>query len=114
MRKMVDTLIRQYGTELQLRCGGEVKTARGFFRAVSSRDMQSMELESTPLGTVSRKKYTYLGPADLPVSMGDTVMLDGKCYSFRRAEPYYYGDQLLYYWGLCMEKDGEDVWGSQS
>ena len=114
MRKMVDTLIKQYGTELVLCCQGEEKTVRGFFRAVNSRETQSMEAEATPLGTVSRKKYTYLGPADTPVSQGDTLMHEGESYCFRRVEPYYYGDQLLYYWGSCMEKGGEEPWGSQS
>ena len=114
MQQMVDKLIKQYGTDLVLVCQGEEKTVRGFFRAVSSHDMQSMESVASPIGTLSRKKYTYIGPADLPVHEGDTVTVEGKSYCFRRVEPYYYGNRTIYYWGLCMEKGGDEPWGSQS
>ena len=104
MHRMVDKLIKEYGTELVLTCQGEEKTARGFFRAVSSHSWQSMESAATPLGELTRGQYTYIGPAEIAIAPGDTVTVGGQTYRFRRAEAYYYGNQILYHWGLCIEK----------
>lgn len=113
MRRMLDTIFNQYGTDLVLSCNGEEKTARGFFRAATSRDKKSTEAVASPLGETVQGQYTYIGSADVAVSEGDTVTVGGKTYRFRRVEPYYYGDQILYYWGLCMEKGGNYSWGSR-
>ena len=114
MRRTVDKLIQQYGTDLILNCNGEEKAARGFLRAVTSHSWQSMEPIATPLGEVSRGQYTYIGQAAYPVNERDTVSLRGKTYRFCRVEPYYYGDELIYYWGACIEKGGAEPWGAQS
>jgi len=92
----------------------ETKTARGFFRAVNSKSWQSMESEVSLLGEITRGQYAYIGPVDVAVREGDTLLLGGKSYLFRRVEPYYYGNQAIYNWGLCVEKGVNDTWGSQS
>ena len=89
----------------------ETKTVRGFFRAVNSKSWQS---EVSLLGEITRGQYAYIGPADVAVREGDTLLLGGKSYLFRRVEPYYYGNQAIYNWGLCVEKGVNDTWGSQS
>lgn len=114
MRRMVDKIMRQYGTDVTLCHGEEQETVRAFFRAVNSRSWQSMEHVAMPLGEFSQGQYTYIGPADAVVSQGDTLVLGEKQYLFRRAESYYYGNQPVYHWGLCVEKGVEDTWGSQS
>ena len=106
MHRMVDKLINEYGTDLVLTCNGEEKIARGFFWAVNSHSLQSMESVASPLGELTRGQFTYIGPADLPVAEGDLVTVGGKNYRFRRTEPYYCGNQILYHWGLCIEKGG--------
>ncbi len=103
-----------YGTELTILREEEVKTIRGFFRAVNSKSWQSMESEASLLGEITRGQYAYIGPADGDVREGDTVALGQKQYLVRRAELYYYRDQALYQWGLCVEKGVNDTWGSQS
>ena len=92
----------------------ESKTVRGFFRAVNSKSWQSMESEVSLLGEITRGQYAYIGPVDVIVREGDTLLLGGKSYLFRRVEPYYYGNQAIYCWGLCVEKGVNDTWGSQS
>lgn len=108
MRRMVDTIFKQYGSDLVLTIGGEEQTVRGFFRAVSSTSLQSTELLALPLGEISRGQYAYMGPAE--AAQGDLLSAGGKTYVFRRVEPYYYGDQILYYWGLCVERGGDITW----
>ena len=114
MKSMVSTIIRQYGTDMILTSALETKTVRGFFRAVNSKSWQSMESEASLLGEITRGQYAYIGPVDVAVQEGDTVTLGEKTYLFRRVEPYYYGNEAIYNWGLCVEKGVNDTWGSQS
>ena len=114
MRRTIETLLETYGTDMVL-CRGETKkTVRGFFRAVNSKSWQSIEREATPLGELSRGQYAYIGPVEVPVAEGDTVMLGEKTYLFRRVEPYWYGGGAVYLWGLCVEKGVNDTWGTRS
>ena len=73
-----------------------------------------MESEATLLGEISRGQYAYLGPAEVVVQEGDTLTLGGKSYLLRRVERFYYQNQPLYLWGLCVEKGVNDTWGTQS
>ena len=114
MRTMVEKVMAQYGTDMTLVSGEESKTVRGFFRAVNSKSWQSMESEATLLGEITRGQYAYIGPVGIGVSEGDTMVLGGREYLFRRVEPYYYGNEAVYLWGLCVEKGVNDIWGIRS
>jgi len=114
MRGSVEKLFKKYGTDLTIDSGERRFTVRGFFRAVNSKSWQSMESEANLLGEITRGQYAYIGPADGGVREGDTVSLGEKSYLFRRVELYYFGNQAIYQWGLCVEKGVNDTWGSQS
>ena len=114
MRRTVEKVLSQHGTDLTIVSGLEQKTVRGFFRAVNSKSWQSMESEATLLGEITRGQYVYMGPVDASVKEGDTLILGEKRYLFRRTELYYYGNQAVYQWGLCVEKGVNDTWGIQS
>ena len=114
MRRSIEGLLRKYGTQMLLCHADAEKTVRGFFRAVNSKSWQSMESEATLLGEITRGQYAYIGPVSVKVQEGDTISLGEKNYLFRRVEPYYYGNQAVYTWGLCVEKGVNDTWGSQS
>ena len=114
MKKMVSKLMAQHGTDMTLTSDGNTMTVRASFRAVNSKSWQSMESEATLLGEISRGQYAYIGPVDVAVKEGDTLALGEKTYLFRRVEPYYYGNEAIYNWGLCVEKGVNDTWGSQS
>ena len=113
MRQTVEKVLSQHGMDLTIVSGLERKTVRGFFRAVNSKSWQSMESEANLLGEITRGQYAYIGPADGGVREGDTLTLGEKSYLVRRAEFYYYGNQAVYQWGLCVEKGVNDTWGSQ-
>ena len=104
----------KYGTDLTIVSETQSKAIRGFFRAVNSKSWQSMESEASLLGEITRGQYVYMGPVGVTVREGDTLILGEKSYLFRRVEPYYYGNQAIYCWGLCVEKGVNDTWGSQS
>ena len=114
MRKMAEGIFRQYGTAMVLISGDTEKQIRGFFQPVRSKSWQSMVNAATPLGEIPRGQYVYMGPANVAVDIGNQLVLNGKQYLFRRVEPYYYGDEAVYIWGLCVEKGVNDIWGSQS
>ena len=114
MRRMVEKMLQQYGTDLVLHSGTETKSVRGFLQAVNSTGWQSLESTATLLGEISRGQYTYIGPGGTPVREGDTLTLGEKSYLLRRVEPYWYRNQQIYLWGLCVEKGVNDTWGSQS
>ena len=114
MRRTVEKIMAQYGTDLTIVGEQETKTVRGFFRAVNSKSWQSMESQANLLGEISRGQYAYIGPAQAHVCEGDTLVLGDREYLFRRVEPYYYGNEAVYLWGLCVEKGVNDTWGSRS
>ena len=114
MKVTMETLFTRWGTDMTIVSEGITKTVRGFFRAVNSKSWQNMESVVSLLGEISRGQYVYLGPADQAVKEGDTLPLGEKSYLFRRVEPYYFGNQPIYQWGLCVEKGVNDTWGTQS
>ena len=114
MRRMVGSILRQYGTSMKLTHGGAEQNVRGFFQPVRSKSWQSMVNLATPLGEVFRGQYVYIGPADIAVAEGDMLTVGDKVYFLRRVELYQYGDEAVYTWGLCVEKGVNDTWGSQS
>ena len=114
MRRTVEKILFQHGTDLTIVSGMEERTVRGFFRAVNSKSWQSMESEASLLGEITRGQYVYMGPVGAAVKEGDTLVLGGRSYLFRRTELYYYGNQAVYQWGLCVEKGVNDTWGIPS
>ena len=114
MRQTVEKIFAQHGTDLTIVSGLVSKTVRGFFRAVNSKSWQSMESEATLLGEISRGQYVYMCPVAAAVKEGDTLILGERRYLFRRTELYYYGNQAVYQWGLCVERGVNDTWGIQS
>ena len=111
---MVENILKQYGTSMTLTRNGESTGVKGFFQPVRSKSWQNMVSLDTPLGEVPRGQYVYIGPPSEAVADGDTLEVKGKSFIFRRVEPYYYGDEMVYLWGLCVEKGVNDTWGSQS
>ena len=114
MRQTVEKIMAQHGTDLTIVSDLGEKTVRGFFRAVNSKSWQSIESEASLLGEITRGQYVYMGPVGGAVKEGDSLILGDRSYLFRRTELYYYGNQAVYQWGLCVEKGVNDTWGIQS
>ena len=108
---MVNTILRQYGTAIQITGTGGERTVKGFFQPVRSKSWQYLEGNYSPLGEIPRGQYVYLGPVSPEAKAGDALTVDGKHYWLRRTELVRDKDGPLYCWGLCVEKGGEDTWG---
>lgn len=114
MRKIVAGILRQYGSSMTITRGDTSVKVKGFFQPVRSKSWQNLTNVATPLGEVPQGQYVYIGPVETEVRQGDLLTVgDGK-YILRRVEPYRYGDEKVYIWGLCVEKGVNDTWGSQS
>ncbi len=109
MQRKIGKILDTYGVSIT-RCGLGV-TYRGFFQPVRSKSWQYLEGNFSPLGEVPRGQYVYIGPTEQDVGVGETLEVGGRDYMVRRVEPVYYGEEIAYYWGMCVEKGGEDTWG---
>lgn len=112
MKRMIDKILRQYGTPAKLHHGEEVVSLRIFFQPSMSKSWDSMNPIVTPLGQLPGGQYLYIGPADQDVAQGDLVYVDAGGYVVRRAETYYYGDGPAYRWALCVRKGSDKKWNS--
>ena len=110
MRRMVSSILKQHGTDMTLLHNGMRQRVRGFFQPVRSKSWQNVVHESTSLGEAVRRRYVYIGPPEVEPRELDVLEVDGRFYSVRRVEKYYYSGQQVYTWALCLEK-GEDTWG---
>ena len=109
MRQMIGKILNTYGVSITRKQEGA--TYRGFFQPVRSKSWQYLEGNYSPLGEVPRGQYVYIGPVEQQLSVGETLEVGGKDYMVRRLEPVYYGEEVAYLWGMCVEKGGEDTWG---
>ena len=109
MQRKIGLILNTYGVSITRTEEGA--TYRGFFQPVRSKSWQYLEGNFSPLGEVPRGQYVYIGPAEQAISFGETLAVDEKDYMVRRVEPVYYGEKVAYYWGMCVEKGGEDTWG---
>ena len=109
MQRKIGLILNTYGVSITRKEEGA--TYRGFFQPVRSKSWQYLEGNYSPLGEVPRGQYVYIGPAEQEMAVGETLEVGGKDYMLRRVEPVYYGEDVAYYWGMCVEKGGEDTWG---
>lgn len=112
MRSMVDKILRQYGVGMTLTSEDGERTVWGFFQPVRSKSFQNMIHVERPLGMVERGQYVYIGSAEETIREGDCLNVDGREFVVQRTEPYCYGSEAVYIWGLCARKGGEEAWES--
>ena len=111
MRGIIEKILNCYGFSVLLpRIDGEV---RAFLQPVTSSSKKAQR-DICPLGQVPDGQYTYIGPAEPAVMVGDQLEFGGKLYLFRQVEQMNDKNGPVYCWGLCVEKGGEDIWGTQS
>jgi hypothetical protein len=112
MRQMVNTILRQYGTAISISGTGGEQTVKGFFQPVRAKSWQSLVSQETPLGEMDRRQYIFIGSGELVLEEGDVLTVGQKRYCLRRTEKYFYADQAVYTWGMCVEKGGDGTWGA--
>lgn len=110
----MEWIFRRYGTRLLRHRGGAATAFRGFLQSSLSKDRQNLEREIMPMGEIPKGRYVLMAPADSELKVADVVEQAGKFYVLRRVETVLFRDEVLYLWGLCVEKGDEDTWALQS
>lgn len=110
MRRMVEKLLKQYGTELTVQ-GGQV---RALFQPVTGKLERLAAPEVGPLGAATKNRYIYIGPVE-PELREDMEVTAGEKHCVVRSVHLIAGDNgPVYCWALCVEKGRENGWNSNS
>lgn len=102
-------ILAQYGQSVTLRRGEEERAYRAFLQPVRERREDWDQEMPTPLGTVRRDQWLYLGPPELSLeeTNGLCVEWNGLRFAVRAAQPVCVGEETLYWWALLAVEDGE-------
>ncbi len=112
MKKLMDRLFADYGVPAQLCAGTRSITLKVIFQSIRSRGNQGAERIFMPLGQVAQEQYVCYFPAEAAAKAEDTLVIGEKSYRICRVEPMRgKKGRPLYFWSLCVSKDGEDTWG---
>lgn len=112
MRRMLEKILRYYGSRVTVCTNGVEKTVRAFLQPVTSKSWQNMEHMHLPAGEIPRGQYLYIGPVDVPVLGCQYLKLGDKRYRVRRCDTLMIGDEELYRWALCVEGGYDEPWNS--
>ena len=107
MRRMVEKILTCYGREMTIHRAGKTFPVRGFLQPVTGTAKQMAQMEASPLGMVPQGRYTYLGPLEPGLQVGDLVAVEERVWVVRQAQDI----SGAYTWAMCAEKGCEDTWG---
>ncbi len=111
MRKLIEGMFERYGRAVTVTHGDVIRESRGIFQPSTSRAVERLQWEQTPLGTDPKGQYLFIGPVEPEIDAGDTLTADGKDYQVRREEIYYDREEPLYRWCICARMGKVDTWG---
>lgn len=114
-------ILARYGQSVTLRRGEEEQDCRAFLRPVRERREDWYQELPTPLGTVRRDQWLYLGPPELSLeeTNGLCVEWNGLRFAVRAAQPVCVGEETLYWWPCWRwrterrrqsRREGENTW----
>lgn len=105
MEEVVESIIRKYGSELQLIRGEDRLPFRGFLQPVREKSQQAYQREETVLGEFPRGKYVFMAEADCPAAEGDILQAGENYFDVCRTELMYGTERPAYLWGLCRRRE---------
>ena len=108
-RRTAKTLLSWPAPGWPWRRGEEERAYRAFLQPVRERREDWYQEMPTPLGTVRRDQWLYLGPPELSLeeTNGLCVEWNGLRFVVRAAQPVCVGEETLYWWALLAVEDGE-------
>lgn len=116
VRRMVKKILTTYGTLLVLmRQDGTYYALKAFLQPRKALSQRNAIKRISPLGEILGDTYLFICTPECDVQVGDTLFQRGRAfYEIRQVETVLYKDDPIYIWGLCVQKGGDDNWGSQS
>lgn len=110
MKKLVDKILRRYGTELKVQTNSGTETLYGLVQHTATSARKYLIPEYTPLGELPQAHYVILLPA-YEARLGQMIMYNGRWQIVRRVERVWLGKTVLYDWCLCETRGEADEWG---
>ncbi len=102
MGELMERMIDRYGGPLTLLRKNKNVNFRGFLQPYMSR--QEPDLKMSPMGQIPLGRFLFIGPGSIPVEQGEDIRQGNRVFTLRQAEPVYWNGNILYYWGMCVEK----------
>ena len=112
MERFINKVLVSYGAAVEVRRGIEVIQTRAFLQPVRGTGLRYSQLNWTDLGGVPQGRYLYIGPAGVPLRIGDRMVAGGNTYIVRRAELLCAGNRPAYTWAICVRRGGDGSWKS--
>lgn len=113
MTELWQQILAQYGQNVTLNSPGqEPVSCTAFLQPVQEQGSTWFQNLPTPLGMVRQDRWIYLGSPQYPLDqLGETGWIDweGQAFSVRAAQPVCIGTEPLYWWGLLVLRDPEEV-----
>lgn len=108
MEQTVNSLMRRYGQQVEVLCGGETTPARAFLQPITSQREGEQQYLPTPLGLRREDRFLYLGQPQVELRAGDSqVRWQGGLYEIQTAHPIYVGRGLSHWWAVLVPADKE-------
>lgn len=110
MRRMVEKLLRQHGTQIRV----EGQTVYALFQSVTGRLERLAERTPGVLGVQSGKRYVYIGPLEPRLREDQVLTVEDRDYLVRSVHRIAGSDGPVYTWAMCVEKGREETWSTDS
>ena len=104
----VNSLMRQYGQEVEVIRAEETVSARAFLQPITNKQKQEVQYLPTPLGLRREDRFLYLGQPQVELKAGETrVGWNGQMFDIQSAHPIYVGRGLSHWWAVLGPADKE-------
>ena len=108
MKQAIASILRRYGTDVNLVQNGVQETVSAFFQPCTARTAAAAQRDFGPLGEMPGRSYLYIGPAKPAIKPEDEITVADRAYTVRCAEIMPNRMEPLYCWGLCVRKGEEE------
>lgn len=100
-------ILARYGQDVTVRYedGRPETAARAFLQAVVERREDWRQELPTPLGTIRRDRFLYLGEPGVTLTGCESLLWNGQRFRLRSAQPIYVGKKLSHWWAVAEAED---------
>lgn len=97
----VGRIINQYGNSVNVENKGKTRTVKAFVQPLRYKNKVYVGGQYHKLGFLKTEKYLYIGPPEILLESGNTVIeMQNRKYIVKRCETYYVKDYAIYIWAL--------------
>lgn len=109
MKGQLESIFSRYGQAVTLTgSSGETTVTRAFLQPVR-KTQEDAPITVTPLGTVSRQRWLYIGSGDIALRPGDRLDFEDLTLQVQQVQAVYCGNSLLYHRALLHPRKEPSV-----